>query len=75
MTAKTFTVAVQISTVQRKTIQLDVVADYPAAAEAQAAALIRKEFGPGTHNDPPPPLRRVSWQVDKAEVVTEWTTP
>jgi hypothetical protein len=62
-----YRVAVQLSTVQRKTIHLDVDADGPTSAEAQAAALIRSEFGPGTHNDPPPPLQRIPWRVDKAE--------
>jgi hypothetical protein len=65
--AKRYLVAVQISTVQRKTIHVEIEAAKRSIAEAEAAALIRNEFGPGTHNDPPPPLTRIAWRVDKAE--------
>jgi hypothetical protein len=62
-----YRVAVQLSTIKRKTIHLDVEADSRIDAENKAAALLRNEFGPGTHNDPPPPLQRIPWRVDKAE--------
>lgn len=67
MTSTRWQVAVQVSTVQRTTVHLTVDADNKTSAEALAAAQVRRDIGPGAHNDPPPPLQRVPWRVDKAE--------